>query len=235
MVFAARCMAVDSDPRLLLSTADLLAQLCPGDDVRFSTAALNSARFPFVSPAGRIAPCTTNDNDNGTDNGNDISASDSVSRTVHVVDGGYRETSGASTLVELWPALARAFAAAPDTAERCVVPVFVQIDNGPEQAVDLRRGADRTIGQWFAPVVALGSSAGGQEAAARQASSAMFPGSDDRPGAWYRITTFAHPGSSAPLGWVLSDTAMADLERQLRMNGDPIAGVRSHLDHPPAC
>jgi hypothetical protein len=239
-VGAARCRSVDREPRLLLSTADLLAQLCPDDDVRFSTAALNSARFPFVSPAGRIASCA----DAASDAASDAGGARTVdSRTVDVVDGGYRETSGASTLVELWPAFAGALAAelaadlaaGADTPERCVVPVFVQIDNGPEQAVDLRRGADRTVGQWFAPVVALGSSAGGQEAAARQASRAVFEGSDDRPGAWYRITTFAHPGSSAPLGWVLSDTAMADLERQLRLNGDPIVGVRSHLDDPPAC
>jgi hypothetical protein len=223
-VGAARCRAVDRDPRLLLSTADLLAQLCPGDDIRFSTAALNSARFPFVSPAGRIAPCP------------DPQAADpqtSDPRTIDVVDGGYRETSGASTLVELWPAFARAFETALGT-ERCVVPVFVQIDNGPEQAVETRRVAEPAIGQWFAPVMALGSAAGGQEAAARQASRALFQ-RDDVPSAWYRITTFAHPGSSAPLGWVLSETAMADLERQLRLNGEPITGVRSHLDDPPAC
>ena len=41
----------------LAATHDLVDLLCPDQDVRLSTAALMSARFPWVSPAGRVLRC----------------------------------------------------------------------------------------------------------------------------------------------------------------------------------
>ena len=93
------------------STIDLANQLCASCDIRFSTAALASARFPFVSPAGRV-----DDADGGT--------------TIDVVDGGYRDNSGATTLVDLWPSVAAATTETFGPAGECVRPIFLQIDNG---------------------------------------------------------------------------------------------------------
>ena len=91
------------------STIDFVNQLCAKCDIRFSTAALLSARFPLISPAGRAD-----------------SAAEGTS--VDVVDGGYRDNSGASTLVDIWPAVAGAFT--PDSGSGCITPIFLQIDNG---------------------------------------------------------------------------------------------------------
>ena len=94
------------------------------------------------------------------------------------------------------------------------------------------------VGQFVVPLVAISNTPGGVESAARQASLDMlnrYYGRDARGVQWFRITTFAHPGSSAPLGWVLSDDARDDLKRQLVLNGDVIAAVRLRLANPTAC
>lgn len=57
-------------------------------DLRLSTAALVSARFPWVSPTGALTSCA-----------------DPGHRTFDV-DGGLLDSSAASPLVELWPAIA---------------------------------------------------------------------------------------------------------------------------------
>ena len=209
---------------LLRSTADLTAQLCPGDDIRVSTAALNSARFPFVSPSGRVPGCTRT-----TPSGR------GAPPDLEVVDGGYRETSGASPIVELWPGLTARFSEPAD--DRCAAPLFLQIDNGyASDAVSSSGG--RVVGQQLVPIVAFSNTSGGIESAARQGSLDMLDehyGGDARGSEWFRITTFAHPGSSAPLGWVLSDDARDDLQRQLVLNGDVIAAVRTRLAYPGDC
>ena len=211
---AADCTRVSTDGSApaVLSTVDLGAQLCPDRDIGYSTAALASARFPLVSPAGHLGSCA------------------GAGSPIDIVDGGYRETSGASTLVELWPELQAALGSAP---QRCVSPVFLQIDNGyaSDQVSGVARGA---VGQVLAPLRAVLSSSAGEEAAAREASRQLFDGSDG-PGTWFRITTYAHPGSTAPLGWVLSSDAMNDLERQLVVNAPTIIAIRDLLDHPPPC
>ena len=74
------CDEVDSD--------DLLASM--GHDVAASTAILNGARFPYVSPGGTFPA-----NRCGTD----------VSRTDHILDGGYFDNAGAETLREIVRAL----------------------------------------------------------------------------------------------------------------------------------
>jgi hypothetical protein len=212
---ASDCTAVDTgaDAPDVLSTLDLHNQLCDGRDITYATAALASARFPFISPAGHLAGC-----------GADRSG-------VDIVDGGYRETSGASTIVELWPELSAALdtAFAADRPGACADPVFLQIDNGytGQQVSGVGRGS---VG-FFAPLQAIMRASGGEEAAAREASHEVFAGD----GHWFRITTFAHPGSTAPLGWVLSSDAQDDLEQQLAVNADTIEAIRAVLDSARPC
>jgi hypothetical protein len=211
---AADCtrVATNGPAPAVLSTVDVGAQLCADRDFGYATAALASARFPLISPAGRLEGC----GDGGS--------------PVNVVDGGYRETSGASTLVELWPELQAGLAAA--APQGCVSPVFLQIDNGyaSDQVSGVGGGA---VGQVLAPLRAVFSASSGEEAAAREASRQLFGGAER--GNWFRITTYAHPGSTAPLGWVLSSDAMNDLERQLVVNAPTITAIRNVLDHPTPC
>ena len=94
----------------------------------WATAALLSARFPFVTPAGRISrentPCSTL-----TD--------------LQVVDGGYNEDSGLSTVSDLVAPLSRIIAAsnakvgtgATDDPGVYVVPVLLDVQNSTDPAV----------------------------------------------------------------------------------------------------
>ena len=73
----------------LLATTDLTDVLCADTDVRWSTAALLSARFPWVSPTGGIGKAGCGAGLQHTE----------------VADGGYHEASGASPIDELMPPL----------------------------------------------------------------------------------------------------------------------------------
>ena len=191
------------------STIDLANQLCASCDIRFSTAALASARFPFVSPAGRV-----DDADGGT--------------TIDVVDGGYRDNSGASTLVDLWPSVAAAATETFGSAGECVRPIFLQIDNG-YAATATATSAPIDINQVLVPLQTERNIAGAVENAARQQSQHLEL-ADGRVADWFQITTVAAPGTSAPLGWVLSIEAQQQLHRQLQLNAGTIAEIRELLD-----
>jgi hypothetical protein len=210
----------------LVATQDLVDYLCPGQGIRLSTAAGLSARFPFVSPAGRIkAQCTPE----GT-----------VPPVTYVVDGGYFDVSAASPLVELAGSLApRIDEYNRRTANSCVVPFMVQVDNGYDIPDPPPR--DRKPAELLAPKQAKDVSTQGWIANAKQSVAAVFT----RPfaagpslamvGGWplsdryVHIYPRAHPGVQAPLGWLLSNAARQDLRGQLgsRENAEAIAEVRA--------
>ena len=123
--------------------------------------------------------------------------------TINVVDGGYRDNSGASTLVDLWPSIA---AAATDTfgsAGECVRPIFLQIDNG-YAATSTATSAPVDINQVLVPLKTQRNIESAIENAARQRSQDLEL-ANGRVADWFQITTVATPGTSAPLGWVLSE------------------------------
>ncbi|HEY7228971.1 MAG TPA: hypothetical protein VH558_01230 [Pseudolabrys sp.] len=82
------------------------------DDVRLSTAAHNSARFPVISPPGAVRNFEHNIVD-------------------RIVDGGYIENYGALTAMEL--------AVAIDAVEPALAPFVLVISNDPEENPDLNR------------------------------------------------------------------------------------------------
>src|SRR5262249_21520303 len=86
-------------------------------DVRLATAAHDSARFAFVSPAGRLL------SSEGRDFG-------------HVVDGGYFENSGAATLKDVLLALE------PSPRASQVAFFVVYLCNSPERCFGATVGAD---------------------------------------------------------------------------------------------
>jgi hypothetical protein len=189
----------------LASTEDLVDYLCPRQDVRLSTAALMSARFPYVLSSGRLPKC-----DHST--------------AVNLVDGGYFDTSAASPVVELWDRLRPLVDARNRKAPGCVVPVFLQIDN--HYAGEAAAGKGSRPWESSVPLQALGGSRNAREANARQAAALAFGSAG--PGFVKKqpvdrvahIYPRAHPGSKAPLGWTLSDASMDDLRRQLQTDAN---------------
>jgi hypothetical protein len=99
-----------ADKQLFADSGDFLAMV--GRDIRLSTAVTNSARFPFVSPAGRF-----------------VSSEKMGGAAYQIVDGGYFENYGARTVWELARAIEELNAQDPTLN---VVPVVVVISNDVE-------------------------------------------------------------------------------------------------------
>src|SRR5204863_440750 len=82
-----------SDPSALVGSKDLYDYLCGPDstdrhDIALSTAALLSARFPYISPTGALNGCQE------------------PQRRTYDIDGGLLESSGVSSLTEIWTRIA---------------------------------------------------------------------------------------------------------------------------------
>ncbi len=136
------------------ATHDLFDLLCETKDVRLSTAALLSARFPWVSPAGRIPRCGT-------------------SFATYAVDGGYFDTSAASPIQELWARLEPLIRSHNQSnAGPCVVPVLLQLDNHYKEP----RNPGATGRPWEAgvPLAAVRAARDARENDARQAAALLF-------------------------------------------------------------
>jgi hypothetical protein len=200
----------------LTATDDVADYLCPNQDLALSTAAFLSARFPWVSPHGRLPACQPT----------------GQATTAEVVDGGYLDNSGASPIVELWPrisALIDEFNGSPGAGGRCLVPVFVQIDN--HYARTVRPDPNKRTFQALGPLTALFGVRDAHDSEARQAAEGLFQATG-----WVSIHPLAHPGPGAPLGWALSGRSMDDLEDELvDQNRDAIDEVNSWFDGGLAC
>lgn len=187
----------------LASTREVADYVCfdDGADIRLSTAALLSARFPLVSPSGALEACQKQQGD--------------TLRTF-AVDGGLVESSGASPVVELLQRLIAAGDAEP--GGKCVQPVVLQVDNG---YADIAQPTEpRRPQELIAPLTGFQAAAGSRSAAARQALANLAtghrcPGLDDATPTYFHLYPQAHPGTQAPLGWGLSAEARRDLDGQL--------------------
>ena len=192
------------------ATIDLVDSLCADQDVGLATGALLSARFPFVSPSGRVPAC---DGDEGRN-----------AEEAFVVDGGYIDNSGAGSLVELWSHIGERVdsnnSASNVDGRSCIVPVFVQIDNGYD--FDSATPAGRPWEMLVPFTTAMGASRS-REAQSKQLAAEIF-GPPEFSGdltaknvltRWIRIVPEAHPGVQAPIGWILSDAARRDLRAEI--------------------
>jgi hypothetical protein len=215
----------------LTSTRQLVDYLCGDQDIALSTAGLLSARFPYVSPSGRLTACLA-----------DRPAGQS-SLHLNVVDGGYFDDSGDSPLTEMLPDLNReieAFNAAADGA--CVVPFMVQIDNGYQTPAGPVRDP-KPPNELLVPPLTIKEDTGlsGENQHMREELALQFQGGYDTahgavtldgsplPTRYVRLTPQAHPGSQAPLGWVLSKQTMDDLFHQLN-SGSNVDGMNRIRD-----
>jgi hypothetical protein len=223
---------------VLAATDDLADYLCADQDMRMSSAVYLSARFPIIATSGRV--------------GAGLAECGEAGRVAYVVDGGYLEGSASGTLVEIWNALEDSVAEynAISVGGPCIVPFAVHIDNGYEEPTVA--SADPDPGELLLPLRTLAGGQFGRYANARQAEAIEFsrpltaggrPIDVVRPDGtvlgdrYARITTRAHPGVEAPLGWSLSDASIDDLREQLDLpvNRLEIAEVRDWLDAPLTC
>lgn len=195
-------------------TAEVLDYLCGAGSLSRASAALASARFPYVSPSARLS-C-------------EDKAHKSKSFT-NIVDGGYAENTGAQAVLNLWYRV-RPFVDAHNrgkTGAR-IVPVFLNIDN--HYSVAKKANPPKRTQELLTPPLTKLRTYGLDGAGVEQLVEAEFSrplpgmrtrtcavngspsGSTDR---YVRIAPTENPGIPAPLAWTLSKIARDDLDFQL--------------------
>ncbi len=178
-------------------------------DVLPSTAAHNSARFPYVSPAGTLRA-------GGEDRG-------------HIVDGGYFENFGAVTAEELLHAVIAALGRRGKTAR----PVLIQISNDPALAPDdldvgrlegpAPRPSNRLGNEALSPPRTFLNARNARGILAHKAFLRAAP-ADHR--AHFRLCDVKDSPEPA-LGWVLARSSLALMQRTAR---DDTCGNRAELE-----
>ncbi|EHB44351.1 hypothetical protein MycrhDRAFT_6817 [Mycolicibacterium rhodesiae JS60] len=199
----------------LPATKDVFDNTCEGKgdrvprDIRLSTAALLSARFPYVSPTGGLYSCSGDD------------------RTFDL-DGGLIDSSGALPLAQLWPEIVKWI---NDTTKKdgsvCFAPKLIIMENGYLEQTKSQPSTHPS--ESAAPLEGAMATQGAAAPTARQAAAYAFErsfgghtcGGDVRsqPGwAMPNVVDFypiAQPGIQAPLGWTLSFYSRESLEGQV--------------------
>jgi hypothetical protein len=201
-------------------------------DLAISTAALLSARFPYISPSGALTSCGW------------------PQRRTFALDGGLLESSAVSPLTELWTRIAgQVHQLNQDPASGyCIQPRLLMLDNGYSPAAS---AGDVTRPQELvAPASGASLFSATRGARAEQSAALAFDhifgtvtcrGSTGTPVIPERVAApvahivpTARPGPHAPLGWSLSRFAREDLVTQLRSPANlcQVALVRSWFQTP---
>ncbi|MFI7542875.1 hypothetical protein [Actinoplanes sp. NPDC049599] len=225
-------------------TSDLLDYLCgpekgsrPGS-VSYATAALLSARFPYVSPSGQLYRCSEAPADG--------SGEPTAATRTAVVDGGYADNTGLGLLLALWPRLERLIAAhnaVPGSAT--IVPVLLEVDNHYAQ-VAAPTEPGRTVEMLVPPSTKSRPDKLDDRAMEGQAAGIFtgpLPGTarrcdvDASTGRFVRIGPRTSPGLPAPLAWTLSRLATEDLtaQREVAVDEAPAARLSSWARGAVAC
>src|SRR5581483_2786873 len=193
-----------SEPQFA-DAADLREML--GAPVPLSTAVHNSARFTYVSPAGRMG---------NAGSGRAIG---------HLVDGGYFENSGTATLMEVLNGFTEALRepVIRDRATR-VRPVVLVIINDPEQRPDAQAAEPyRFLGEVLSPVRALLHT---RDARGSQARAVIHNTvTDPEHHGCYLEVRLRHGAKPLPLGWMLSESAKEEIDGQLQSLRRDAGGV----------
>jgi hypothetical protein len=226
---------------VLAATKDAVAWSCPRSphaagprDLRLSTAALLSARAPYITPSGGMTSCRDRDAHS------------------YVLDGGLLENSGADAIAEVWAELApavRALNASGAADGRCIVPRLLLLDSefaeegvrdpggrsfqlvGPAgEASSVTRAQDSTAQQ--EALLALGRSFAEVRDACPAARGIGGAGEGADAAAPADIHPRARPGSEAPLGWTLAERSKDVLRAELgsAQNRRQLAVVRGWFD-----
>jgi hypothetical protein len=236
---AQNCRARSNHPPASLDLFGTYGACSP--QLRWSTAAMLSARFPTVTPAGRVP--RSGDCEKTTPD-------------LQLVDGGYAEGSGVGTLADLAPrlsALVRDKNAAAGSTGPFVVPLVAYLEDEvrsdvrvrppkdpPEVLVPLRAtGAKKTLGSTVAQLQRVAT------AFASPCPKGADPACGDLarlvrssiPDGVLLIAPPTEPSVTAPLGWTLSRDSRDQLDRALRYQAclgpprdDTYAGLGPLLD-----
>ena len=221
------------------STIDLVDYLgACRSGLSWATAAELSARFPFVSPGGRISPAT-------------LPAGCRTVADLQLVDGGSTDNSAIGTWVDLAPALSgliRETNAAADGGERpYVLPILLFATNEP--GTDVLVAPDGTRPEALVPLAAIFGAKGPQTSPSawlRRASDAYLrvcPAGESPceravtalratlPGGVVVASPSTDPAISVPLGWSLSSFSRSRLRYEAE--GQALCG-RDPAQVPPA-
>ena len=192
------------------NTVDLLDHL--GDEcdagMTWSTAVLLSARFPFVSPSGRISPSTVPDScTSGWD--------------MQLLDGGIVDNSALGTTSDIFTELADIIRDhnAQAGAEPIVIPVVMFVSNEP--GADVTTDTSQSRPEVLAPLAALDGAGSVQSSPSawltrlstslddvcvndERCDTAVASFRDRIPGSIVVVSPSTTPSITVPLGWTLS-------------------------------
>lgn len=186
--------------------------------IPLSTAALLSARFTYVSPAGTFQrqDLTTQGEDKmeyeASENRQNMSESRSP-RWVRAVDGGYFENSGAVTATEILLTINRL----ADRRGDNIQPIVIHISNEPRRAsVEQEDDSGQSVylSELLSPVRTLLHTRSARGFQARDLLRERIRARDDIKGTYlhFQLCDF---DVNLPLGWSLSDAAQNDMNQQL--------------------
>jgi hypothetical protein len=178
--------------RNFLNSRDYFA--ITGRHVAVSTAAHNSARFSYVSPAGTIRATAP---EQGT-----------RSAWGHLVDGGYFENAGATTATEV---LLQVYTLAAQM-KISIEPVVLSITNDPALDDCSRPPARRWLNELLSPPLALINTRNARGSYGR---ADLYQMANAMGGRFLHIGLQKLDGP-APLGWALSDKAMKTMDDKLK-------------------
>lgn len=120
-------------PELFNRRVDVVGMLQPDKSMRLSTAAILGARFPFISPAGRIDSYATS---------SAVNPSSDTLRAHYFVDGGYFDNSGAGVVQEMIRGIVQLTAASTDPILKKrfsrLSLVVLHITNSPQGSIPLK-------------------------------------------------------------------------------------------------
>lgn len=184
-----------------------LVERCGGLSVSWATAAMASARFPTITPAGRVT--------------DEVVGDCADAEGLRLVDGGYAEGSGLGTLSDVAPEVMAEVRRANSGSGPAIVPVLVYVQNAPRQ--DLAPEPPGTVPEPLIPVAGAqaGRSAQTSTDAYLQRISAQLAAAcpddgdagcgeavdavrDALPAGVVVVGPATRPTIEAPLGWVMS-------------------------------
>jgi hypothetical protein len=191
--------------------------------MRLSTAALLTARFPYVTPSGRVPDnCAASGTPTGADRKapcahvrDDPGTRDPVTTCEgNYVDGGYTDNSGLATIISIWPSLRQLIVEhntyAAESGLRKVAPLIIELDNHYQKSAQPDVASGGTAAETVVPPVTAFGGRSAIQTAARAAAYRILPTS-----CTVTISPALHPGLIAPLGWELSQAARKDLREGL--------------------
>jgi len=183
------------EPSIFLDTHDFY-QLNDQAAIRASTAALNSARFSYVSPAGTF--------------GDDVG---------HVIDGGYFENYGANTLTNLIDRLKRD-PGNPLSGGLIVIAISndsnIPLEQYDISATPATANAQNLMNEVLAPILGLANTRSGHGMLAYK-QLAQYTKQIDSDGSVDMVHFYLAPklGQPPPLGWILSEQAKENMKKQI--------------------